>query len=97
MCRQPQQRDAAVASRVLHCGHQLPSDPAAAGLRGDGDALHLGTVVCVGRAAEGELGHPDDLRLFFGDNQQTLTIVERRDGVAIRAFEGATAHRIECP
>jgi hypothetical protein len=73
MCRQSQQRDAALPSHLLHRNHQLPPDTAAARVRGDADALHLGSMVGIRGTAQDELGHREYLLVLLGHEQHTIT------------------------
>jgi hypothetical protein len=56
-------------------------------LHGDGEPLDFGPMVCVGRAAEDELRHADDLVSEGRDEDETVALVEGSDQVAIPPFE----------
>lgn len=95
MCRQPQQGDAPLPSRGLNGSHQLAPEATAARLRGDADALDLGSMVRIRGTTEDELGHPKDLFAFLGHEQQAIAVVQRRNDVTVRALEDTSAHRLE--
>jgi hypothetical protein len=95
MCRQPQQRDAALPSRVLHGGHQSTPESTTARSRGDADALDLGSMVGIRGTTEDELGHPEDLFTFLCHEQHAIAVVQRRNDVTVRTLEDASAHRLE--
>jgi hypothetical protein len=82
-------------SRGLHGGHQLAPEATAARLRGDGDALDLGSMVGIRGATEDELGHPDDRLAFLGYEQQAIAVVQRRNDVTVRTLEDTSPHRLE--
>jgi hypothetical protein len=95
MCRQPQQRDATLPSRGLNGTHQLAPEATAPRLRGDADALDLGSMVGIRGTTEDELGHPEDLFIFLGHEQKAIAVVQRRNDVTVRALEDTLAHRLE--
>jgi hypothetical protein len=73
----------------------VAAEAIAGGLRGDADALDLGSMVGIRGTAEDELGHPEDLFAFLGHEQQAIAVVQRRDDVTVRALEDTPAHRLE--